>query len=49
MKKVKRKKKLKEWKIDSPNELSDEDKKKFFAEIEKEYKEEDKATDDGDK
>ena len=29
--------KLAKWKIKSPEELSDEDKKKFFAEIEKEW------------
>jgi len=29
--------KLAKWKIKSPTELSDEDKKKFFAEIEKEW------------
>lgn len=29
--------KLKAWDISSPNELSDEDKKKFFSEIEKEW------------
>jgi len=31
-------KKLKEWGVSSPAELSDDDKKKFFAEIEKEWK-----------
>jgi len=30
-------KKLAKWKIKSPAELSDEDKKKFFSEIEKEW------------
>jgi len=30
--------KLKEWKINSPADLSDEEKKKFFDEIDKEYK-----------
>ena len=30
-------KKLAKWKIKSPSELSDEDKKKFFDEIEKEW------------
>lgn len=35
-------KKLAQWKIKSPGELSDEDKKKFYNEIEKEWdKEED--------
>lgn len=42
------KKKLKQWKIESPNELSDEDKKKFFKEVESEYKDEDPKTDDKD-
>ena len=32
-------KKLKKFKVESPDELSDEDKKKFFDEIEKEWKE----------
>ena len=32
------KKKLKDWNVSSPSELSDEDKKKFFAEIKKEWK-----------
>jgi len=32
------KKKLKKWNINSPAELSDEDKKKFFEEIKKEWK-----------
>lgn len=32
------KKKMKEWDISSPEDLSDEDKKKFFNEIEKEWK-----------
>ena len=32
------KKKLKSWKVKSPAELSDEDKKKFFDEIDKEWK-----------
>jgi hypothetical protein len=31
-------KKLKSWKIKSPSELSKEDKKKFFDEIDKEWK-----------
>jgi dsRNA-specific ribonuclease len=31
------KKKLAEWGVSSPAELSDEDKKKFFAEVEKEW------------
>lgn len=31
------KKKLKKWGVNSPDELSDEDKKKFFNEIEKEW------------
>ena len=30
--------KMKEWKISSPDELSKEDKKKFFDEIDKEWK-----------
>jgi Mg2+/Co2+ transporter CorC len=30
-------KKLEKWKISSPTELSDADKKKFFSEIEKEW------------
>lgn len=42
-------KKLKQWKVKSPSELSDEDKKSFFAEVEKEYKKEDPKNDDGDK
>ena len=32
------KKKLKEWDVKSPAELSDEDKKKFFDEVDKEWK-----------
>lgn len=32
------KKKLKEWGVKSPAELSDEKKKKFFDEIDKEWK-----------
>jgi len=32
------KKKLKEWNVTSPSELSKEDKKKFFNEVEKEWK-----------
>jgi len=32
------KKKLKEWNISSPTELSDEDKKKFFEQIKNEWK-----------
>ena len=31
------KKKLAEWGVSSPDELSDEDKKKFFAEVENEW------------
>lgn len=41
-------KKLKQWKIKSPSELSKEDKAKFFKEVEDEYKKEDPKTDDGD-
>jgi hypothetical protein len=33
------KKKLDKWKIKSPAELTDEEKKKFFSEIETEWKE----------
>ncbi len=29
--------KLKEWEVSSPEDLSDEDKKKFFAEVKKEW------------
>ena len=32
------KKKLKEWDVDSPDELSKSDQKKFFAEIKREWK-----------
>ena len=32
------KKKLAQWKVKSPSSLSDADKKKFFAEIKKEWK-----------
>ena len=32
------KKKMKEWDIKSPADLSDEDKKKFFDEVEKDWK-----------
>jgi len=31
-------KKLKEWGVDSPDELSDKEKKKFFEEIKREWK-----------
>ena len=36
------KKKLDQWKVKSPSQLSDEDRKKFFSEIEKEWDKDDK-------
>lgn len=42
------KKKMKEWGINSPDELSEKDKKKFFKEVEDEWTKEDPETDDGD-
>lgn len=39
--------KLKKWGVDSPDDLSDDDKKKFYAEIDKEWNSDDEAGEDG--